>query len=130
MENIMSSENKYQAGVCNIGIDEKRKRMNAGYTGSIATILLWIFFIVSGVPRGYRLLTAIPAMIAAVGFIQASMNFCAYFGLSSVFNFDKIGSQTKVEDEHYRSLDRRKAYQIIVYSILSGLLVGLLALVL
>ena len=89
MENIMSSENKYQAGVCNIGIDEKRKRMNAGYTGSIATILLWIFFIVSGVPRGYRLLTAIPAMIAAVSFIQASMNFCAFLFMPNKPNFDR-----------------------------------------
>lgn len=127
MENILSSEKKYQPGVCNIGEEEKRKRMNAGYTASIVTILLWIFFIVSGIPRGYRLLTAIPAMIAAVGFIQAAMNFCAYFGLASVFNFDKIGRQTKVEDEHYRSFDRGKAYQIIAYSILSGLLVGILA---
>lgn len=126
----MNSENKYQAGVCNIGIDEKRKRMNAGYTGSIATILLWIFFIVADVPSGYRLLTAIPAMIAAAGFIQASMNFCAYFGLASVFNFNKVGSETKVEDENYRALDRRKAYQIITYSVLVGLFVGLLAFIL
>jgi len=123
----MNNENKYQAGVCNIGIQEKRKRMNAGYTGSIITILLWIFFIVSGVPRGYRLLTAIPAMIAAAGFIQAAMNFCAYFGLASVFNFDKVGEQNKVNDDHFRSLDKRKAYQIIAYSVLSGLLVGVLA---
>jgi hypothetical protein len=55
------------------------------------------------------------------------MNFCAYFGLASVFNFDKISRQTKVEDEHFRSLDKSKAYQIIAYSILSGLLVGILA---
>lgn len=126
----MNNENKYQAGVCNIGIDEKRKRMNAGYTGSIATILLWIFFIVAGVPRGYRLLTAIPAMIAAAGFIQAAMNFCAYFGLASVFNFNKVGKETKVEDEYYRSLDRRKAYLIITYSVLVGLFVGLLSFIL
>lgn len=126
----MNSENKYQAGVCNIGIDEKRKRMNTGYTGSIITILLWIIFIVSGVPRGYRLLTAIPAMIAAAGFIQAAMNFCAYFGLASVFNFNKIGRQAKIEDEYYRSLDRRKAYLIITYSVLVGLFVGLLSFIL
>lgn len=123
----MNNENKYQAGVCNIGIQEKRKRMNTGYTGSIVTILLWIIFIVSGVPRGYKLLTAIPAMIAAAGFIQAKMNFCAYFGLASVFNFSKVGEQSKVNDEHFKSLDRRKAYQIITYSVLVGLLVGVLS---
>ena len=126
----MKNKKQYQAGVCNIGPEEKRKRMNAGYTGSIITILLWIIFIVSGVPRGYRLLTAIPAMIAAAGFIQAKMNFCAYFGLSSVFNFKKIGEQTKVEDNQFQLLDKRKAYQIIAYSVLVGLLVGVLSFIL
>lgn len=123
----MNSENKYQAGICNIGPEEKRKRMNAGYTGAIVTILLWIFFIVANAPRGYRLLTALPAIISAVGFIQASMNFCAYFGLASVFNFGKVGIQTKVEDENFRQLDRHKAFQILIYSVLVGLLVGILA---
>lgn len=126
----MNNENNYQAGVCNIGIQEKRKRMNSGYTGSIITILLWIIFIVIGVPRGYRLLTAIPAMISAAGFIQAKMNFCAYFGLASVFNFNKVGEQSKVNDEHFKSLDRSKAYQIITYSVLAGLLVGVLSFIL
>lgn len=126
----MKNKKQYQAGVCNIGPEEKRKRMNAGYTGSIITILLWIIFIVSGVPRGYRLLTAIPAMIAAAGFIQVKMNFCAYFGLSSVFNFNEVGEQSKVNDEHFKSLDRGKANQIITYSILVGLLVGVLSFIL
>ncbi len=126
----MNNENKYQTGVCNIGPEEKRKRMNAGYTGAIITILLWIFFIVSGIPRGYRLLTAIPAMIAAIGFIQAAMNFCAYFGLASIFNFDKLGNQIKVEDENFRRLDKRKAYQIITYSVFVGLIIGVLAFIL
>jgi len=126
----MNNENIYQAGVCNIGYEEKRKRMNFGYTGSIITILLWIFFIVSGIPRGYRLLTAIPAIIAASGFIQAKMNFCAYFGLASIFNFNKVGEQFKVNDEHFKSLDRLKAYRIITYSVLVGLLVGVLSFIL
>ncbi|PIP77866.1 MAG: hypothetical protein COW85_06755, partial [Ignavibacteria bacterium CG22_combo_CG10-13_8_21_14_all_37_15] len=67
---------------------------------------------------------------AAAGFIQAAMNFCAYFGLASVLNFGKVGEQNKVNDEHFRSLDKRKAYQIIAYSVLVGLVVGVLSFVL
>lgn len=126
----MNNENQYKAGVCNIGPEETRRRMKAGHTGAVATILLLIIFIAADVPPGYRLLTAMPAMMAASGYIQASMRFCAYFGLASVFNFAALGNQTKIEDKHFQSIDKRKAYQIISYSVLVGLVVGVLSFVL
>ncbi len=126
----MNNQIKYQPGVCNIGPEEIKKRINAGHFGSILTILLLIIFILADVPKGYRLLIAIPAMMAASGYIQASMRFCAYFGLASVFNFNKLGYQTKVEDQHYQTLDKRKAYQIITYSVLVGLIIGILSFIL
>ncbi|GAB6281285.1 MAG: hypothetical protein STSR0008_00240 [Ignavibacterium sp.] len=126
----MDNQIQYQPGVCNIGPEEIKKRMKAGHTGAIITILLLIIFILADLPRGYRLLIAIPAMMAASGYIQASMKFCAYFGFASVFNFTKLGNQTKVEDKHLQTLDKRKAYQIITYSTLIGLIVGILSFIL
>lgn len=126
----MNNENQYQAGVCNIGPAENKKRLKAGNSGAIITILLLIIFIIADVPRGYRLLTAIPAMMAAAGYIQASMKFCAYFGLASVFNFGQLGKQAKIENKHFQSLDKRKAYQIIAYSVSIGLVIGILSFIL
>ena len=68
--------------------------------------------------------------MAASGYIQASLRFCAYFGLASLFNFAVFGYQTKIEDKHVQSIDKRKAYQIISYSVLVGLVVGVLSFVL
>lgn len=126
----MNNQIKYQPGVCNIGPEEIKRRIIVGHSGSILTILLLIIFILADVPKGYRLLIAIPAMIAAAGYIQASMKFCAHFGLNSVFNFSKLGEQTKITDENFHLLDRRKAYQIITYSFLIGLLIGILSFIL
>ena len=35
---VMKEEIKYEAGVCNIGIDEIKKRKQAGWIGIITTI--------------------------------------------------------------------------------------------
>jgi len=39
------------------------------------------------VPRPWRLVIFIPAMMTAIGSLQARMHFCAYFGMQGVFNF-------------------------------------------
>lgn len=126
----MNNQIKYQPGVCNIGPEEIKRRINAGHFGAILTILLLIIFILADVPKGYRLLIAIPAMMSAIGYIQASMRFCAHFGLNSIFNFSKLGEHTKIEDKNFQLLDKRKAYQIITYSFLIGLLIGILSFIL
>lgn len=101
----MSNENKYEAGVCNIGPEEKKKRLKDGYSTAVITVLLLIVLVLADVPRGFRLLTAIPAMLSAAGYIQYSMNFCTYFGLASVFNFGTLRSQTNVKDKNFLLLD-------------------------
>ena len=120
-------QNKYIPGVCNIGPAEIKKRKQAGWAGLIATILLWAAFIWFNVPSIWRLTLFFPAMMSATGFLQAYMHFCAYFGFASLFNFGDVGKTDSVSQAEFRAKDRRRAWQIIIYSVLIGLTISLTA---
>lgn len=120
-----TTQDKYVPGVCNIGPAEIKKRKQAGWTGLIATILLWAAFLWFDVPAAWRLTLFIPAMMSATGFLQAYTHFCAYFGFASLFNFGDVGKTDSVSQAEFRAKDRRKAWQIVIYSILIGLAVAL-----
>ena len=55
------------------------------------------------------------------------MHFCAYFGFASLFNFSDVGKTDSVSQAEFRAKDRRKAWQIIIYSVLVGAAVAFLA---
>jgi len=123
----MEIQNKYIPGVCNIGPEEIKKRKQAGWMGFIATVALWAVFVWFGVAPAWRLLLFLPAMMSATGFLQAYMHFCAYFGFASLFNFDDVGKTDSVSQAEFRAKDRRRAWQIIIYSVLIGLTISLTA---
>jgi len=114
----------YVPGVCNIGPKEITKRKQAGWIGLIATVLLWASFIWFDTPSIWRFALFFPAMMSATGFLQARMHFCAYFGFASLFNLGELGKTDSVEQADYRVQDRRRAWQIVIYSILIGLAVA------
>ena len=118
-------EGKYIPGVCNIGPEEIKKRKQAGWMGLIATVALWAVFVWFGVAPAWRLLLFFPAMMSATGFLQAYMHFCAYFGFASLFNFGDVGKTDSVSQAEFRAKDKRRAWQIVIYSILIGLAVAL-----
>ncbi len=119
---------KYVPGVCNIGKREIKKRKQAGWAGLIITVILLGLLIYFDKPRPWRLVIFIPAMIMAIGFLQARMHFCAYFGMQGVFNFSpEIGKTDTVEQAEFRALDRRKGWQIITYSAIIGAVVAIIS---
>ena len=112
----MSSE--YIAGSCNIGKGEIRRRQSVALVG-----LFLVFFSASTIlgteqSRSARLSIFLPAMIFAVGFIQARKKFCLAYGLAGTFNFGKLGSITKVQSEADKKADRKTAINIFVQSAL------------
>lgn len=123
----MEMQNKYIPGVCNIGPAEINKRKQAGWIGLIATIALWVIFIWFDIPSIWRPTLFLPAMMSATGFLQAYMHFCAYFGFASLFNFGDVGKTESVSQAELRAKDKRKAWQIVIYAILIGLAVALIA---
>jgi hypothetical protein len=114
----------YQPGVCNIGPAEIARRRRAGNVGLVATVGLLAGLVAVDAPPVARLLVAVPAAVAASGYLQARLRFCAGFGSRGVFNFGEIGGTDRVEDTDARRRDLMKARQIGLRSLAIGLAVG------
>ena len=127
---IDAAPTAYQPGVCNIGPAEIARRRRAGHIGLVATVGLLAALVVVDAPPVARLLVALPAAIAASGYLQARLRFCAGFGSAGVFNFGELGGTEQVADADARRRDRAKARQIGLASFGIGLAVGVAAVLL
>ena len=121
-------ELEYIPGVCNIGPAEIAVRKRFGWLGFALTALLWALLAIFHAGRVWLLLLFFPSALSAVGFIQGAMHFCAAFGLRSVFNVaSEVGRTDTVLQAEFRTQDKKKARQILGYSVAVGLLVSLVA---
>jgi hypothetical protein len=121
--------NEYVPGVCNIGPAERRKRRASGIAAGIVTLLVLAFLLLIDAPFGWRFILIIPAAGAASGFLQDAMHFCAGFGMKGIYNvINSAGITDNVDMEEFRQADRRKAIQILLYSLAIGFLFTALAL--
>ena len=120
----------YEPGVCNIGPQEIRRRRRAGHVGLVAAVVLLAVLVAVGAPPLTRLLVAIPAAMAASGYLQAWFRFCAGFGSRGIFNFDDVGETHDVVDDEARAADRSKARQIGLASLAIGVAVAIVAVLL
>jgi hypothetical protein len=120
----------YQPGVCNIGPAEIARRRRAGNVGVLASVVVFAALVVLDVPPIARIVVALPAMIAASGYLQAYLKFCAGFGSRGIFNFGEVGPTQRVADEASRAADRTRARQIGLASAAIGVVVGIVAVLL
>ena len=118
---------EYQPGVCNIGPAEIARRRRAGHTGAIATLVVLAVLLAIDAPPVARLILVLPAAVAASGYLQARLKFCAGFGSAGVFNFGEVGSTESVVDDAARAADRRRSRQIGLASFVIGLAIALVA---
>jgi hypothetical protein len=121
---------QYVPGTCNIGPAEIALRRRVGHTGLIATVVLATVLLAVDAAPAWRLLLALPAALAAAGYLQAWLRFCANFGWRGVYNFDALGREQRVAAEEARAQDRRRAVLLGVGSAAIGLAVALLSLLL
>jgi hypothetical protein len=108
----MGTDTGYVSGACNIGPAEIRRRRFVGWLGVAATLFLCVGLRLVDAEPVWRLAVFIPASLAASGFIQARMRFCAAFGYVGVYNFEGLGSQQRVKVEEALAKDRRKAWSV------------------
>jgi len=101
--------------------------MRAGHAGAIASAILFLLLVAVGAPHWARLAVALPAAVAASGYVQARLHFCAGFGSRGVFNFGDLGSVESVADQEAQARDRRRSMQIALASAAVGLAVGIVA---
>jgi len=122
------SNNTYIPGVCNIGPAEIRARRASGYFGLSITLVMFALFYTVSVDASLRLLIFLPAALAAAGFLQARLHFCANFGMRGLFNLgDDMRHHESVDQAEYRRKDQRKAVTIIAGSAVIGLFIALVA---
>jgi hypothetical protein len=120
----------YEPGVCNIGPDEIARRRRAGHIGVIGTVGLLAALVLLDAHPLTRLALIVPATIAASGYLQAHLKFCAGYGQLGVFNFGPLGATQSVTDADALARDRRRARQIGLASFVAAVVVGLVAILL
>ena len=120
-------QNQYIPGTCNIGQEEIKRRLGYGWSGLAAAFILFLLFVLFGVPAIWRLAIFFPIVISASGFIQAKNRFCVYFGIKGTYNFDSVGAGNSVQRVDDHAHDRKKAWRIIIPSILLGFIAALTA---
>ena len=118
---------QYQPGTCNIGQAEIARRRQAGHVGVVVTVLVFGALMALGSPPLLRLVVALPAAVAASGYLQAWLKFCAAFGSRGIFNFGALGQIGQVVDADSRRRDRWRANQIGLASLATGLAIAIAA---
>lgn len=118
---------EYAPGACNIGPAEIARRRRSGHLGSLVTMALLAVLIAVDAPPLARLLIALPAAGAAAGYLQAWFRFCAAFGFRGIFNFDALGRAQSVADRAAALKDRRRAAQISIGALVTGVAAGVAA---
>ena len=120
----------YQAGVCNIGGAEVARRRQVAILGGVLFLALALYSIIQNFSPIASLVLIAPASIFGIGFVQSRKRFCLAYGLMGTFNFQKLGSVTKVEDKAALAADRKMAFQIIIQSMgLALILTSIVALI-
>lgn len=124
----MSKPDKYIPGVCNIGPAEIRMRRASGYFGLAITIVLFVLFYFVPTDPLFRAAVFLPATLAASGFLQAQLHFCARFGMTGLFNVSEdMKHQQTVDQAEFRRKDQQKALTIIIGSAIIGIAVAVAA---
>jgi hypothetical protein len=124
---MKDTRNKYIPGVCNIGPAEMAKRRQVGWIGIGVAVVLVALLILLKAPAAVRLLAFFPVTIAASGFLQSYLHFCAGFGSKGLFNFGpEVGKTDSVDQAEFRVKDRHRAAQIIIGSAAIGLVVAVI----
>ena len=117
---------QYQPGVCNIGGAEVKARKHVARIGALLFLAVSGYLLISSASASSAAIAIIPAMIAAIGFVQSRKKFCLAFGLMGTFNFAELGKISKVASKAEIAADRRMALLIIAQSMGLALLATLL----
>ena len=121
----MTDADEYRPGHCNIGPAEIARRRQAGHTGAVATLGTLAVLSALRAPAPMRLVAIAPATLAASGYLQAHLRFCAGYGFRSLVGFGDVGATHMVEDLDARRRDRRRAVRIGLASLGIGAAVGI-----
>ena len=112
----MAMKNDYVPGGCNIGAAEIQRRLRAGRAGVAVFSVAFAGLLIGGAEPALHLLLFLPALVGAIGFVQARARFCVYFGFASLFSFSDLGQQARIVDDEARRRDWTMAWRPLARS--------------
>jgi hypothetical protein len=107
----------YQAGACNIGPSEIKRRRQGALVGAVLFAVTTLLFVVTDASTSTRLVSFIPALLFAVGMIQSKRRFCVAYGFMGVFSFEKLGDTKKVTVNQDLKADKKYAVKLLLQSV-------------
>ncbi|HEY4234004.1 MAG TPA: hypothetical protein VGM76_11295 [Lacipirellulaceae bacterium] len=122
---MSAADHEYIPGVCNIGSKEIAKRRVLGWIGLAASVVLWATLIFLKSAAAWRLFLFVPAVLSALGFLQAHRRFCVKHGFDGTFKFGPRAQKTADADQpDHRRKDRQTAVRIVIIATLIGIAVA------
>lgn len=122
MKNLISINEEYQAGLCNIGPAEIKKRKNYFYLSLVGTIIFVLFLILAPISQTWLLLAFFPFFATMVNYLQVRNKFCVAFGYLSVVNFGDKSNRQRITNTDNHKADLKKIQLMFLQSILISLL--------
>lgn len=119
---------QYQAGSCNIGGGEIKRRQIVAVFGAFFTLSSLVGFVTQDVSRSARITIFLPALVFAIGFFQSRQKFCVAYGFMGTFNFGKMGQISKVQSPEDRARDRKFALKLLGKAVLLAAVITVFAL--
>lgn len=114
----------YRPGACNIGRDQRRRRLYAGAASLVAAVAYTAWLLATD--ASYRLLAGTGVLLfgAILGYLQYRLEFCVGFAALARYDLGGSGGDAgSVQERTALYEDRMRAVQIVVVSIaLAGLL--------
>jgi len=120
-----SENGTYIPGTCNIGKDEIIRRRNGAIFSGILSFLLAAGLLLIHAEKLWRLFLFLPVTSFVIGVQQWYYKFCMGFGMKGIFNFGEIGKITTVKDSEMIKADKRKAINMLVAGLISGILIAI-----
>lgn len=109
---------EYEPGVCNIGRDQRRLRLNGGVASLVAAVAYtaWVL----GTDQRYQLLAGTFVLLAGaiVGYLQYRLQFCVAFAALARYDLAGSGGDAgTVEERSALFQDLLRAVQIVVVAV-------------
>ena len=122
----MTNEQDYIPGVCNIGKEERKARMNWPIGMLVLFVAIVVLLQVLSANHIWRLVVFFPVAAFAITFQQVYFGFCVAYGSKGLYNFAALGKPSQTTNEDYLQKDRAKVQRMIITGIATGILAAVL----
>lgn len=121
----------YVPGVCNINRAEIVQRRKLGHIGLAVFVVILAVLLLTDLDRLYRIVLALPAILAASGYLQARNHFCVGYAGAGQQNAEEGSTEARdITDQAARARDKSKARKMNLQSVGIGVLATLVAIAL